>query len=148
LNKNPEPQKGIVTVPRNPENEDQKMRRQELLGFMQQLSGVSNLDMGTLSENDTTATEVNQVASRGQAQVSFYSREFARGIQELAVKIAKIARLYDTAPFSVNEMGIPIWYNVGDERLTSKTLFDGALNCVIGDEDLIRCERKEAQRGP
>ena len=137
MNKNPEPQKGLVTVPRNGENEDQKARREEYLNMMQQLSGVSSLDMGQISGNDATATEVSQVAARGQQQISFYSREFSRGIQELAPKVGKFAKKFDTAPFCVNFDGVPVWFNGKDKRLTSKKLFDGPLNCVIGDEDLI-----------
>lgn len=137
LNKTDDPARHIITVPRNGENVDQKQRRQELFGMMQMLSGVSSLDMGQISGNDATATEIAQVAARGQSQVSFYSREFARGVQELAVKAAKIAKKFDTDPFCVNMDGVPIWYNSGDRRLTSQTLFDGPLNVVIGDEDLI-----------
>ncbi len=137
LNKSDDPSRHIVTVPRNGENPDQKERRQELFGMMQQLSGVSSLDMGQISGNDATATEVAQVASRGQAQVSYYSREFSRGIQELAVKVGKIAKSFDTEPFCFNMDGTPIWFNREDERLTSKKLFDGPLNVVIGDDELI-----------
>ena len=137
LTRFPDVQKQIVTVPRNGENEDQKQRRAELMSLLQQLSGVSTLDMGVLSEHDNTATEINQVAARGSQQVSNYSREFSRGIAELAVKVGTLARQYDTAPFCMNMDGVPVWWNSKDNRLTSKVLFDGALNVVIGDEDLI-----------
>lgn len=149
LNKNADPSKGIVTVPRNGENSDQKERRQELLGMLQQLSGISTLDMGQISGNDATATEVAQAAQRGQSQISYYSREFSRGVAELASKVGYIAKKYDTAPFYVNYEGIPVQFNGDDRRLTSNMLFDGPLNAVIGDEDLIMTDvnAKRAKEG-
>lgn len=149
FNKIPDVSKALFSVPRNGENADQKERRQELFGVMQQLSGVTSLDMGQVSNTDTTATEVNQAASRSQAQVSYYSLEFARGMQDLASKVGAIAKKYDTDPFCVNSDGIPIWFNSDDKRLTSKAIFDGPLNCVIGSEDLLMTDvnNKRARDG-
>lgn len=143
LNKTEDPSRHIVTVPRNGENADQKERRQELVSILQQLSGVSSLDMGTITGNQVTATEVSQVANRSQSQISYYAREFARGMQELAAKVGSIARDHDTDPFCVNVNGVPVWFNAGDVRLSSKVLFDGSLTAVLGDEDLILTDVNE-----
>lgn len=130
----------VLTIPRNGENEDQKQRRAEFMAMLQQLSGVSSMDMGQISSGGVTAREVSEVASRSASAVGFLAREFARGIQELAVKVGTVARSFDTKPFCVTEDGLPVWFNRDDKRLSSKELWKGSLSCVIGDEDLIKTD--------
>lgn len=131
----------FLTIPRNGENEDQKQLRAEYLAMLDQLSGVSSLDMGQTSGGNVTAREVSEVAARSQASVGFLAREFARGIQELAVIVGKVATMFDTAPFCVDADNIPVWFNRdGDKRLSSKELWKGDVSCVIGDEDLIKTD--------
>lgn len=130
-------QKHILTVPRNGENLDQKERRQEMAQLMSMLSGIPVWNSGQSMEGGITATESNQIADRSAAQISHYSREFARGMQMFAPKVAEVAEKFDTAPFCVSDNNTPVWYNSGDARLTSKTIFAGAKTCVIGDEMLI-----------
>ena len=143
--------KHVLTVPRNGENMDQKERRQEYGQLMSMLAGIPVWNSGVSMEGGITATESNQIADRSSAQISHYSREFARGMQMFAPKVAHIAELFDTAPFCVADNNTPIWYNSEDKRLTSKTIFSGAKTCVIGDEMLIMTDvnskrQQEAQK--
>ena len=138
--------KHILTVPRNGENADQKERRQEMAMLMSMLAGIPVWNSGQSMSGGITATESNQIADRSAAQISHYSREFARGMQMFAPKVATIAEKFDTAPFCVADNNTPVWYNSGDERLTSATIFAGAKTCVIGDEMLIQTDVNAKQQ--
>jgi len=96
---------------------------------------------GVVNTENRTATEVNQVAQQTAAQTAFLSREWARAMQSFYPKIGHAAKMYDTAPFYVTYGNITVAFNEdGDNQTTSKVVWDGILQAVIGEEDLIKTD--------
>jgi hypothetical protein len=127
----------IMEVPRVAVNQDRfawlNMRQQSI----DEKSGIGANAAGSPTDQGTTATEVNSINARLGAQSSFLSREFSRGYQSFAVKLGRAAAMYDTAPFVMNFQNTPIEFNGKVRELTSKAVWSGALNAVIGEEDLL-----------
>ena len=127
----------IMEVPRVPINQDRfawlRMRQQSI----DEKSGIGANAAGALTPAGTTATEIESINSRLGAQASFLSREFSRGYQSFAVKLGRAAAMYDTAPFVVTFQNTPIAFNSQFRSLTSKEIWSGPLNAVIGEEDLM-----------
>lgn len=138
----------ITEVPRVAVNQDRfawlRMRQESI----DEKSGVGANAQGTQTQNGTTATEIESINARLGAQASFLSREFSRGYQSFAVKLGRAAAMYDTAPFVMTFENTPIEFNGGRRELTSKAIWNGPLNAVIGEEDLLLTDvnqKKEKQ---
>lgn len=109
--------------------------------YLRESSGVTSSMAGIIAPENRTAFEVNNVAQQSAAQVSFLSREYARGYQSFASKIATVAEMYDNAPFYASIAGVEVEFNDGEDiQTTSETIWKGAKTAVIGEELLINTD--------
>lgn len=133
----------IVTIPRNGENSDQKERRQEMFSQMATLAGIPVWSAGQAMAGGITARETDNISARVDAQNSAYQLDFARGEQNGAPNVAKIAKMYDTAPFCAKIQNAPVWFNKDNPNMTSQTVWDGSHSCVIGDAEIMASDSRK-----
>ena len=127
----------FIEIPRVGANPDVMNLLNISINDNREQAAVSASAAGVVASGDTTATEVRSIDSRMDSQYRALLRTFTRSHAGFCVKLAKVAELFDNAPFTMNYLGASMSFNAGDPNRTSELVWEGAKIPYFEDESLF-----------
>lgn len=127
----------FIEIPRVSANSDTMNLLNIAITDNREQSAVSASAAGVQTAGDATATEVRSIDNRMDSQYRALLRTFTRNHAGLAVKLAKVAEKYDSAPFTMSYKGASIAFNDGNPNRTSELVWQGAKIPLFEDESLF-----------